>query len=456
MRMATTLSPDATLFVESPASAPEEPPREPAARPVAGTERISALDFARGVALFGILLMNITAFGLPRAYDDPTVYGGATGADLWSWITTSMLFEGTQRGLFSLLFGAGLVLMTRSLERSAEPHAQDYFFRRNLWLIVFGVVHAYVLLWVGEILYYYGVTALVVYGLRNAKTKTLLGLAVGGLLIAAAWNGLDSYNGFKKHRAYATVEATRVAGDSLTAEQQAAVTAWEGVVKGMKPDSATLQREIAAKRGSYKDVFVHQAPRVARAESWWLYRYFFDVFSLMLLGIVLFRTGVITAKASTRTYGMMILLGYGIGLTVNFFEVSHILRSNFSVLALKEAEITYDLGRLAMTAGHLGVLMLFARSGVLTWLRSSLAAVGRMAFSNYILHSIICAFVFYGFGLGLFGQLRRHELYYVVGAIWLFQLIVSPIWLRHYRFGPLEWLWRWLTYGKRPAMRVSG
>lgn len=407
------------------------------------------------MALFGILLMNITGFGLPRAYDDPTVYGGAAGADLWSWIVTQMFFEGTQRGLFTLLFGAGVILMTRSLERSQEPHAQDYFFRRNLWLILFGVVHAYVLLWVGEILFYYGVTALFVYGLRHARNKTLLSIAVAGLLIATAWSGLETYNGLSRHRAFIAADSVRIAGDSLNTEQKAAVTAWEDFVKSMKPDSAALQKEITAKRGSYKDIFVFQAPRVAHAESWWLYRYFFDSFSLMLIGMVLLRTRVITADRSARTYAMMVLLGYGIGLTVNYFEVTHILRNDFSVLSRLEAGITYDLGRLPMTIGHLGMLMLLCRSNILGWLKAALAAVGRMAFSNYVMTSIICAFVFYGFGFGLYGRLQRHQLYYVVAAIWVFQLIVSPLWLRRYRFGPLEWLWRWLTYGRKPAMRAA-
>jgi uncharacterized protein len=152
-------------------------------------------------------------------------------------------------------------------------------------------------------------------------------------------------------------------------------------------------------------------------------------------------------------YAGMIVVGYGIGLSVNFLEVRHLLANDFSVLSRMQADVSYDLGRLAMTAGHIGVLMLFCNSGVLGWLQRRLAAVGQMALSSYVSHSIICAFVFYGFGLGLYGQLQRHELYYVVFAIWAFQLVISPIWLAHYRFGPLEWLWRSLTYATLQPMR---
>ena len=149
----------------------------------------------------------------------------------------------------------------------------------------------------------------------------------------------------------------------------------------------------------------------------------------------------------------MVAVGFAVGLTVNYFETRTILDGEFSLLAFMQAAPTYDLGRLGMTSGHLGVLLLFSRSGWLMWLQRRLAAVGRMALSSYVTHSVICAFVFYGFGFGLYGELQRHELYYVVFSIWLFQLIVSPIWLRHYRFGPIEWVWRSLTYMKRQPMR---
>jgi uncharacterized protein len=133
-----------------------------------------------------------------------------------------------------------------------------------------------------------------------------------------------------------------------------------------------------------------------------------------------------------------------------------ILKNNFSVEAIAEAQITYDVGRVAMTVGHLGAILLFFKSGLLSFLRRALAAVGRMALTNYVSHSIICAFIFYGFGFGLYGDLQRHQLYYVVFGIWLFQLVVSPLWLARFRFGPLEWGWRALTYMRRPRMRLGG
>ena len=174
---------------------------------------------------------------------------------------------------------------------------------------------------------------------------------------------------------------------------------------------------------------------------------------MMLIGMALFKWGVLTLKVRTKIYASMVLGGYAVGLATNYWEVSTIMARDFSVLAFMETYPTYDLGRLGMTVGHLGLLLLFVKSGILGWLQKALAAVGQMALTNYVSHSVICAIVFYGIGFGLYGELARHQLYYVVFSIWIFQLILSPIWLKNFRFGPLEWGWRSLTYWKKQPMK---
>jgi uncharacterized protein len=116
---------------------------------------------------------------------------------------------------------------------------------------------------------------------------------------------------------------------------------------------------------------------------------------------------------------------------------------------------TYDIGRMGMAIGYIGLVMLICKSEILTLLRSALAAVGQMALTNYLSHSVICNFIFMGYGLGLVGQLNRYEIYYVVLGVWIFQLIVSPLWLRFFRFGPVEWLWRTLTYMQWQPMKIT-
>jgi uncharacterized protein len=412
-----------------------------------------SLDIVRGVALFGILLMNITGFGLPYAYSDPTVYGGSEGLNLVAWLTTTVLFEGTQRGMFSLLFGAGVIVLTSRLEASGRPDASDVYFRRNLWLIVFGLVHGFLLLWDGEILFYYGVTALFVYGFRKAAPRTLIAIAIAGLAFNGAWNLLDSYNGLRMHAEWQEATAVENAGAELSAEQSGAIEAWEEILEDRKPSAEKIDKAIAAHRGGYFEQMAFQAPELAHWQAWGLYRYFFDIFSMMLIGMALYKLGLLSLGHSPGVYWRMVAIGYAIGLTVNGLEARWLLANEFSVLSRMQAGVSYDLGRLGMTTGHLGLLMLICNSSWLPGLQRRLAAVGQMALTNYVSHSIICVMVFSGVGFGLYGQLERYQLYYVVFAIWAFQLMVSPIWLRSFRFGPLEWLWRSLTYNRRQPMR---
>ncbi len=207
----------------------------PAEGPVRSRERIQSLDLIRGVALFGILLMNITLFGLPMAYSDPTVYGGATGANLWAWIITTVGFEGTQRATFSILFGAGLILLTSRLDSAGRVDAADIFHRRALWLVVFGVIHAYLILWIGEILYFYGLTALFMYPLRKLSSRALLSMAAAGLVLGALWNALDSYTATQKWEK-ATAAPKRCSTAAASSPRSNKATSTRGRTSPAKPN----------------------------------------------------------------------------------------------------------------------------------------------------------------------------------------------------------------------------
>jgi uncharacterized protein len=429
----------------------EEPATSPPHHVAPNAARIEALDVVRGVALFGILLMNITGFGLPDAYTNPANAGGATGANLWAWIITQVGFEGTQRALFSLLFGASTILLTARLEAAERADAADIYYRRNLWLIGFGFVNAFLFLWWGDILYTYGVTALFLYPFRKLAPKWLVALGLAGLIAGAAWNGIDTAKMLAKHDAYAAASAAQAHGATLSEEQKGALAAWTDAIEEYKSTPQEISRSIAAHNGSYVSMFRRVAVANAEIQSWYFYRYFFDVFSLMLIGMALYRWGVLTLERPTGLYVAMALIGYGVGLAVNIAETRWVIDHHFSALAFAQANISYDLGRLTMTIGHLGALLLFVRSGALAWLRHAFAAVGQMAVTNYLTHSVVCGIIF--IGMGWYGVLERHQLYYIVFAIWAFQLAASPLWLRHFRFGPVEWLWRSLTYLERQPMR---
>lgn len=422
-------------------------------RAAPASQRIEALDFVRGIALFGILLLNITAFGLPLAYVNPMNAGGAEGANLWVWIVNQVGVEGTQRALFSILFGAGVILLTERLEAAGRIDTADIYFRRNAWLIGFGMVDAYIFLWYGDILYTYGVIAFFVFVFRKAAPKTLLIIGIVALLLAAAWNAKDTAGMLGAYQAKEAAEAAQASGAELTLDQQHALDTWEEKKSEFEAAPDTVAADVEAKTSGYARAFDYTAGLNSYWQSWGLYRYFFDVFGMMLIGMALFKLGVLTLERPSSLYWAMVIIGYGIGLSVNLLEVRHIMANEFSALAFSQANISYDLGRLPTTMGHLGALLLFVRSGALPWLRRAVAAVGRMALTSYLTHSIVCAIIFVGFGL--YGQLERHQLYYIVFAIWAVQLVASPLWLRQFRFGPAEWLWRYLSYGRRPAMRYK-
>ena len=172
---------------------------ELAAAPTA--RRIESLDFIRGCALFGILLMNIVGMGLGPAYDNPTIMGGDKGINLQTWYFFNVGFEGTQRALFSILFGAGVILFSSRAEASGRSDHADLYFRRQLLLIGFGLFNAWILLWIGDILYYYGITALFLYVFRKLPGRTLLIIGLAGFALAAAWSQYDAGRVLKTYEA---------------------------------------------------------------------------------------------------------------------------------------------------------------------------------------------------------------------------------------------------------------
>ena len=421
--------------------------------PVSSSQRITSLDIMRGIVLCGILLMNINGFGLAGAYGDPTVSGGATGWNLYTWIGTSMFFEGTMRALFSLLFGVGMfILLSRLEEKGAGIKAADVYFRRLLWLLVFGLIHGYLLLWTGEILYDYALMGFLVFSFRKLKARTLLFSALLLFSAGTVWGYFEHQNNVKMMEQVALAETYKASNTPLTKEMQESVAGWDEIQESHS--SETIANTTENMRKGYFEVLAFLAPKNMKTDTSWFYRYdLWDILSMMLLGIALFKWNILSAKRKYSFYGFGALICYAIGLSVNYYEVQLIRDNNFSFLAFSEAGITYDAGRLFVAMGHVSLIMIFCKLPVLKWLHKSLAAVGKMALTNYVMHSVICMFIFTGVGLGLFGTMERYQLLFVVFGIWVFQLVLSPIWLKYFYFGPLEWIWRNLSYKKNHKLR---
>lgn len=424
-------------------------------------QRIQSVDIIRGVALLGILMMNIPGFALPQGMDyyQAFAHPGDTNYTTNYWV--HVLFAGKMRALFSMLFGAGVILFTARKEASSGLSVADLYYRRMLWLVVFGIVDAFLLLWRGDILYAYGLCGLLLFPLRNVSARRLaLGafLCFGFLAFKFHWRFIETKHTREAYLNTVTLEKQQ---KKLTEAQEADKKAWLGIEKKRKPDFEEMAKETKTMQGDYGAIWLYLLSKNVEAQSTFFYMDFWDLLGMMLLGMALLKWGVFGGRLRRRTYLALLLVGYGIGIPLGIYAEQTALTAFQNFAAYIDASefgfyrTTYDLRRVLMALGHIGLIMLVFRSGLVPWLMQSLSAVGQMAFSNYVMHTLICTGIFFGYGLGYFGELQYYQLFYVVGSIWLVQLIVSPIWLRYFRFGPLEWLWRSLTYWQRQPMRLT-
>jgi uncharacterized protein len=426
------------------------------AAPVQPAERILSIDVIRGFALLGILVLNILSFGLPAAaLFNPLAKGGFTGLNFGEWVLSTLVFEHKMMSIFSMLFGAGLLLFTdRAIARGQSP--ARLFYRRAGILLVFGLLHAY-LFWEGDILYTYALCGMVLYLVRNWRPSVLLVVGVIALLPPAVLAPFSAGYFAQAREASTRVEAAQAAGKTASDKDKELAKIWIEFRRGFHPTEEDLAQEIKLKgQGSYFEILRERAPDVLFMQTaLFLYYLGWDALGRMLIGISLMKLGVFSADRSRRFYLTMMLAGYGVGLPLVAFGGYQDVQHQFDVVYLFSGGMWYnDFGSIPVALGHVGALILLYKSGALTWLTRRLAAVGRMALSNYLMHTILCTTLFYGYGFGLFGKLDRVQLLGVVLAIWALQLWLSPIWLRYFRFGPAEWLWRTLTYGKAQPMRA--
>lgn len=333
----------------------------PSFNPIEKKSRIFSLDVLRGIALLGILLMNINGFGLALAYNDPTILGGDTGLNLYTWMVSNLLFEGTMRGLFSLLFGVGMyIFLDRLVQKGAGIKAADIYFRRITWLLVFGLVHAYLLLWVGEILYNYALMGFLVYSFRQMAPKKLIFAGIFLFCMGTLWN----YHDYKieKDRS-AKVEQAEVAlasGQELSKELQEAKDSWEERKSETSPEAMAKFTEEMQK--GYFSVMKHLSPIIYdfnvndpyKLDVW-------DVLSMMLIGIALFKLGFLSGEKPAYIYWLMVLIGYPIGIAINYYEMQLVLDGQFSPLSFSQSNITYYWGRVFVVMGHIGMVMLFCK-----------------------------------------------------------------------------------------------
>ncbi len=424
--------------------------------PVGGQERISSVDTLRGLALLGILVINITMFSQPfSAFLAPQLVGGFTGMNFATWAFSHLFFYEKFISLFSMLFGAGLVLMGERAESSGRVFGKIYF-RRLRWLFIIGMIHAY-FLWVGDILVTYALCGFILYPFRKRPPRFLITWGVvfliAGMLIMSASGAALSFLRGQAQKA----QAAAAAGEELTAPQESLLEGWKKTEQEFTPPPEKLAEETAAYRGGYWDTVKYRAPLALMMQTMTLmFMALWRVVGLMLIGMGLMKAGVFSAARSMRFYRWCLIIGFGLGFPMVAIGMKLLIDCNFDVIRLfLFVEHFNYIGSIPMALGYIGLVMIAVKSGRLTGLTRRLAAVGQMALTNYLMHSVVFVFVFYGFGLGLFGSVDRFAAFCMVVAMWLVQLYLSPLWLNHFRFGPAEWFWRTMTYRKTIPFRRS-
>jgi uncharacterized protein len=397
--------------------------------PVSSANRIHYLDELRGFALLGILIMNIQDFGMVRAsYFNPTAQGPIEGLNLLTYWYTHLFADMKMMSLFSMLFGAGMLLF---IEKAKERRGKSIglHHRRMLWLLVFGLIHAY-FIWRGDILVVYAIGGVIIYWFKNASPTWLI---ITGVIFFLFLASIQLSLG--------------VFWDVIPEEQLVEV------IEIFQPEQETIDEEVAAYSGSFLETHKRRV-----IDAWDMHQSLFGfiwrVLANMLFGMALFKMGILKGEKSRKFYRNFMLLGFGIGFPLIAAGIVQNFANNWDPKFYFAYGFQYNyFGSIFVAFGYIGLIALWSKSDFLTDLKRRLAAVGRMAFTNYIMQSIICTIIFYGFGFGLFNQIDRFPQQLIVLAIWIFQLAISPWWLKRYRFGPLEWLWRTLTYWKRQPLR---
>ena len=394
-------------------------------------QRIRSLDVLRGVGVLGMLATHISLFAFPSlARWNPTAYGDFQGVNWWVWLATSVFADGKFIAIFAILLGASIVMLPSRAADGAMPVWRAHV-RRMVALLVLGLLHAY-LLWYGDMLVALALCGTVVFFARRFSPKWLL--LLGGLAFAIG--------------SVVTLALTW----SLVQGPPDALAEWKDQ---HTPRSVNIAAEIIQYQGGWVEQMRYRVPAAREIHTWYFVtRLFWQMAGLMLIGMALFKLGVLSGARSRGFYRALAAAGFGGGVLLISLGLWRSFATKWDLLdyMLVSQEPRY-WGNLLVALGWVAVVMLLCQRG---WQVSPVAAVGRMALTNYLLQSLICTTIFYGHGLGLFGQIDRTGQSVIVLGVWAFQLLTSSAWLGCFALGPVEWLLRWLIYGRRPSfLRTS-
>jgi len=406
--------------------------------------RYLELDALRGFAVMGILLMNIVGFAMPEmAYVSPAVYGGTDLADSIVWALSYVFVDGKMRGLFTILFGASMMLVIERAQKNGENPAKVHLSRMT-WLAIFGLAHFF-FLWAGDILFLYAAVGCIAYFLRDLTANELIRR---GLLIFAL--GFLGYTVMFGSLLYMQYQAGLPEADAAAIENVAEIIA------GFDTSAAAITADIALHQSGFLPIFLDKVQNDLFGPLILLTYNLAETLPLMMIGMALYKNGFITGEWTAEQYRRWGIRLTAIGTVILTAIASAMIYSDFAILLLVSASYAWNWpSQLLMTIGYaallIGLMRIFHGS---PWM-VRIAAVGRAAFTNYLGTSLLMTFLFYGWGLGLYGSIGRVELYLFVLGAWALMLLWSQPWLARFRYGPLEWLWRSLARRQLQPMRLS-
>lgn len=404
--------------------------------------RYESLDAIRGVAVMGILAMNIVAFALPfAAYSNPVAGGPVSGLDLGTWFFNFVLIDSKMRGLFSMLFGASTLLVIESAASSNRSAAGAHY-ARMVWLAIFGLIHFY-LIWFGDILFLYAMCGLLLFAFRGLSVKALTIWAVAFLIVGIGFFAFG-------WAAMALTEAGRMPAEMAT-EMNAGLADMNAE---MGPGAASYAREMAIYLGDYASIVAHRTGDMLTEPLTMLLMFLWETMGLMLIGMALFKSRMLTGEWEPARYRKWALRCFLIGIPPLVALALYQERSGFSAVSTFGASLALSAPfDIVITIGWAALIMWLIKVKANDAIHARLAATGRMAFTNYLTTSIVMTTIFYGYGLGLFGSIGRTALYLFCFGMWAAMLLWSKPWLDRFHYGPLEWLWRSLSRWQLQPMR---
>ncbi|WP_203293041.1 DUF418 domain-containing protein [Maricaulis parjimensis] len=381
------------------------------------TDRFVSIDALRGIAVLGILMMNVQGFAMaPFAYDNPTLQMDLTGGNLTVWALAHTFFAFKFITIFSTLFGAGIILM------AGEGEDTGRHYPRMRWLLLIGLIHAYFIWW-GDILVTYALVGMLAV---KARRMNSLPLVIWGLVLIAV-SGIVMVGG---------TYAGAMMGGEGSAEQEAFMT-------------DMLNNTTAAYQAGFLDRLPWNAGFALMGQVAGMIMLGARTMGLMFIGMALMKSGFLSASWSMARYAILSVIFLGVGWWMNDNSTNTMIAGEFDSWAMAHGNAWSYVGSLVLAFGYACFVMLVSKIGVFSLIVQLFAATGRMAFTNYLTQSLIMTFIFVGMpGLGLFGTVERVDQAKLVLLVWALQLVWSPIWLHFFRFGPLEWVWRTLTYGE--------